>query len=512
MRKATRSELISFLLLALYGALLVYLSSRHEMWRDEVRALSIAQTSANLPELFSLLQNEGHPSLWYLALYGGSSLWHSPQVMPLLSVLIALLAALIFLRSAPFPLFIKALWLFGFYPLYEYAVVCRSYGLGMLFIFLFLSFFPSREKNPWSLAISLACIANTSAFAWIVSAALSLSLVFEFFLAKHFRVTRLSPKLILISAFVMAAHMLAAFQMWPDSKTVVSGVHTLDVPHVVLALRQALVHQGATFHNGFSLPFPWAVPLILIATYALMIRTPANIIFLLALAVGMELFNALIYSGLALRHQGMLVLGVLSAYWLDEIRRAEIFVETSWFTKFEPLRKQLKLVALAAICALQVYAAAKAVKTDILYPMSSAEELSRFVAARAELQSAIIIAEPDFVAETLPYYLKNKIYFPREGEFKRFVSFSAASRSDFSLSELITSAERISQVQKTNVLLLLPTDIEEEKAHDFLYGRSFVVDEAGITELRNKAEMLTKLDNAQQDENYSVWLLRAPGG
>src|SRR5215470_15802152 len=50
-------------------AIVVITALSHEFWRDEVRALSIAIDARSLAGLPALLQDEGHPVLWYAMLW-----------------------------------------------------------------------------------------------------------------------------------------------------------------------------------------------------------------------------------------------------------------------------------------------------------------------------------------------------------------------------------------------------------------------------------------------------------
>src|SRR5512138_599782 len=78
--------------LAGYIALLVVLSLHHEMWRDEVRALSVA-TSGSWGEMFAALHHEGHPSLWYMILRIINSIVGASVVLPVVAMVIATVTA-----------------------------------------------------------------------------------------------------------------------------------------------------------------------------------------------------------------------------------------------------------------------------------------------------------------------------------------------------------------------------------------------------------------------------------
>ena len=59
---------VNIALVLLYCGVIIYLSANHEVWRDEVRALSLVTESNSIVNLLENLHNEGHPCLWYLLL------------------------------------------------------------------------------------------------------------------------------------------------------------------------------------------------------------------------------------------------------------------------------------------------------------------------------------------------------------------------------------------------------------------------------------------------------------
>lgn len=66
-----KRAMASMAILFLWLAVVIFTSSRHELWRDEVRALSIALQPESFWQLPMVLRNEGHPILWYLILRSG---------------------------------------------------------------------------------------------------------------------------------------------------------------------------------------------------------------------------------------------------------------------------------------------------------------------------------------------------------------------------------------------------------------------------------------------------------
>src|SRR4029079_3732235 len=132
------------------------------MWRDEVRAFSVAREMSSWGSLISELPFEGHPILWYAVLRVGYALTHSSLVLPIAAGIIAVAAAYLILRYAPFPLLLRLLSIFGAFLGYELSVSARNYGLGVLLMMTSCLAFRRRAERPVLLGISLFLLPNTS--------------------------------------------------------------------------------------------------------------------------------------------------------------------------------------------------------------------------------------------------------------------------------------------------------------------------------------------------------------
>jgi hypothetical protein len=78
-RHDRRARLLVFLP---WLALASFLALRHVMWRDEVRAYSLALTGNTVVDMLKAVHGEGHPALWYLLLRGLHGLLPYPQILP----------------------------------------------------------------------------------------------------------------------------------------------------------------------------------------------------------------------------------------------------------------------------------------------------------------------------------------------------------------------------------------------------------------------------------------------
>ena len=118
-----------------WAAVVVFLMTRHVVWRDEVRALSLALQGDDLLAMLRGLRGEGHPAVWYLMLRGAYAAANTPLVLPMVSLLVAMTAAALLAWRSPFAWPFIALFLLGRMSLYEYSVMARNYGISMLLMF-----------------------------------------------------------------------------------------------------------------------------------------------------------------------------------------------------------------------------------------------------------------------------------------------------------------------------------------------------------------------------------------
>ena len=67
----------------------------------------------------------------------------------------------------------------GYFLLYEYTIISRSYGFSLILLFAFCTLFASRYRNYLSLAVILALLTNLNAYSLIISFALASTLVLD---------------------------------------------------------------------------------------------------------------------------------------------------------------------------------------------------------------------------------------------------------------------------------------------------------------------------------------------
>ncbi len=153
--------------------------AHHALWRDEINAWAIACVSTGIPDLLHRVHYEAHPALWYLILYGPSRLAHALWAFKLVEAAIATGIYLLLGFAAPFRRLELLLILGGYYVLFQYTVMCRMYGLELLFALLYVHF---RMRHPaWTVrnTLWLGLMANVDLTGAILAGGLLLEYVLE---------------------------------------------------------------------------------------------------------------------------------------------------------------------------------------------------------------------------------------------------------------------------------------------------------------------------------------------
>jgi hypothetical protein len=144
----------------------------HELWRDEAWLWLVVTESRSLPELFSPLGRSGQGYLFPLLCFLARQVSTSPRAMQLLHLVLAGAAAFVFARWAPFGRRERALFVFGYFPFYEYAVISRHYVVGALLAWLACA--AARSRRPaLALGAALGLLCQTTVYGYLLALALA---------------------------------------------------------------------------------------------------------------------------------------------------------------------------------------------------------------------------------------------------------------------------------------------------------------------------------------------------
>lgn len=205
----------NLLLMLPFLALYYYVLARHEVWRDEINAWAIAYVSPNLGELFSRVHYEAHPALWYIILFLASRISAGVWMLKLVQGAIGTAIYLLLATSTPLRRLELALVLGGYYIAFQYTVMCRMYGLEVLFALVYIWFRMNRPQWILRNVLWLGLMANVDITAGILATGLLVEYLYE--RVSHRRSFDLPWRRQLVEALALYGAMaaLALVTLWP---------------------------------------------------------------------------------------------------------------------------------------------------------------------------------------------------------------------------------------------------------------------------------------------------------
>jgi hypothetical protein len=298
----------------------------HELWLDESHHWLLARDSGSFSELLENTKYEGHPILWNILLYGVTRLTWNPLWMQFLHLLIATSAIIVFLRKAPFPLAFKALFIFGYFMVFEYCQISRNYMIGILFLFIACANFNDREKKFSRICIFLALAANTHLMFALIAFALFMVLLFE-----RWQNKKLSGFSNYIGCFIfIAGFLIAALQIIPplDSKFLhsaanispdekfIKGFISLFKGVVTVPDFRTIHFWNSNLLVNSSKPLAVAIGLILYLVPIILFRKRTTLFFVYVALLGTQIFFFITQLG-ATRYDGMTYIILILGLWID---------------------------------------------------------------------------------------------------------------------------------------------------------------------------------------------------
>ena len=350
---------------ACFTTMVLVIVYHHKPWADEAQAWLIARDNSLFEMLFQRLHYEGTPGLWHLLLWplarSGAPYW----TMSYLSALLASVSAGLVLLFAPFPVWLRVLFVFGYYPAYQYAVVARSYSLNLLLIILAAIVYSTQGSKPLRYCLILAALANTNAFGFLVAGVL-----FAEFALMAWRSRWAFTKRFAIPAVIFViASLLAVAQAAPARDVLIPGYDSM-IPRSVKATAIAQTVR-AFVEVGSPFSIKWMMPLVLsagILAVGLGLAAKAKKLTLTILLCGAPLaFQALKYA--SPWHAGLIYLSWVFGVWI------------SWpaLNKLSARYRRDVVLTIAFVFALHGYGALAAWRLDLSRPYSAGPQAAMFL-------------------------------------------------------------------------------------------------------------------------------------
>lgn len=440
---------------------------RHEMWRDELQAWMIARDSFSVANLFYNLRYDGHPALWYLLLYFISRFTTQPCAMQVLHMLLGGAAVYVFVRFAPFARWQKAIFAFGYFPFYEYAVISRNYAIGVLLTFWFCALFPQRSKKLLPLSVILFLLANTSAYGCLMCISLGLTLLVACLADKRSRGRSLVARwkaalgigVVVIGIAISARTMMPAagsgvYTEWyfkfglaraRDALAAIAASHIL-IPDIFTQWRMGI-------HDLNVRPVQAVLGAVLLV-YSLLLFARRPVV-LFAYSATTAMFLALIYSKHpgTVRHHGHLFVVFILCVWLSSCYK-ERQLARPFADKLTAACTRSSSVLIPVLLCVQCAGGMAAGGRDVWQPFSRGKDVAEFIKAN-DMDHLPILGERDAPASAVTGYLNRRIYYPANGRSGTFIVFDQRRKRQLSDEELVVSIDKFVSEKRQDVLLIL---------------------------------------------------------
>lgn len=422
----------------------------HELWRDEAWQWLVIFESRSFGELF-LAQSRGGGSgyLFPLLSFLLRQVWPSPRSMQLLHGAVAGAAAFAFARWAPLERRARALFVFGYFPFYEYAVISRSYALGALCIWLACAGAYSR-RPALALGAALGLLFQTTVYGCILAIALACGWLLDRWLHRRemppLPWAEAAGGLVLAGAGAVAG--LVQLSPAPGTKTLswrlswdpATALKVLGTPWRAFV---PLPRTGLHFWNTNVLdawPSAEAVAglLTLALAAALLWRSKAALATFSFGVAGLFAFGYMYFPGV-LRHQGYLWVLFAAALWLGG--GAGFLDRRSW-------RSRVFLALLTVHCAVAAFAS----WLDLRHPFSNGAAAAELIRAKG-LDRYPLLGHREPPAATVALYLGRPLYSPSRKIFVTHPDWGPAQR-ELSEPEVRCAARELAAREGRDIVLV----------------------------------------------------------
>jgi len=471
-RPAPGSRRFATVLAALHLALALCGILRHEMWRDELQAWMVADHAHSIPQLFANLRYEGNPVLWHSLLFALSSFTSNPLAMQLLHVLIAAGFVFLLARYGPFSRLQTILFAVGYFPLFEYALISRGYGLGVLLAFAFCAAFEARYRRPVLLGGLLFLLANTTVFGLVIALCLGGLLVLDTLGKGRSAEARPagSPAMLAGAALLALGAILSVLQILPEPDNSFPGRSFLSLAWDPLRFRAVLSTVLASY---LPIPEPTALHFwetvwlqrllgmqgaavasgaLLLAALLAFVRTPRALAFWAAASgglLGIYYYTSMVHQ----RYSGHLFVVFVLACWLAA-RLPETTYRKPALARLAALGDRIRVPLLYLLLLANLAGGVVAFAKDWRLPFSGSAEAAHFL-QREGLDQMPIVGAIDFMVSPLAGLLGRDIYYPERGEWGSFVIWDYRRNPKLSYGDVWKALRRVLDATGSDVLLVL---------------------------------------------------------
>lgn len=465
------TQKLLFWMIFIFSALGLIGIFNHAMWRDELNVWLIVRDSTSWTDYIHNIRYEGHPLLWYLSL----SFWHlftdNPVIMQLWHWGLGIAIIILFWQYSPFLRWQKVCFTFSYYPFYEYFLISRNYALGILGLFGVCTLFPSRRKTYFPLAVTLALMANTNAYALLIAFGLVVMLVVEAVGDRisnhelsHIKFWDSVLSLLIVGlGFAIAVYILRP----PPDSYLQGGISDWNFvwswEHFWRSLSRIWSAYAIVLIPADSRVFDTnlfgviSLGIVTFVTLGLW-RKHLPLLFYLFASGEIVFFTYVKFLG-SPRHYGHLWFVLLAALWLSahDVPRRDPFPLIKRFS-LESHFSHAKKLTLGLFLVMQLVGGLVAYGRDWTYPFSAGRAAAQYLQTH-QLDQGFLMGSQDLAMAPLSGYLNRKLYYPERQAWGSFTLFNH-ERREVDAAEILRQAQEILQTQASEIILIRNSELD----------------------------------------------------
>ncbi|MFA5050805.1 MAG: hypothetical protein WC499_01695 [Patescibacteria group bacterium] len=470
----------NYIIIIIFIVLSLILLFNHEPYQDEAQAWLIARDSSNFISMIHQMGYEGTPALWHCILFILTHLGLPYFLMAIVHFLIILSAVIIFINYAPFSTVVKILFIFGYYPFFEYNTIARNYALTVLFLFLIALIYKNRFKRPILYSLLIFLLANTNLYSLVIAIILSGVYIFEVLQLKLQKQLNITKKNIISFLIMLFGFLIAIYQLLPptDIALLYNSIRSIDIiPRTIIGAFLPIPIPVINFWNSLLIFYPTTniITAVNMIIFGLMIfllsllffkKQPKLMLIYLLLFIG--LFSIFLLTCIGNnRHFGLIFIIFIFCLWIANNYK-ELLIKNKVINKL--LSPKKLTYCFVALLLSQVIASSIAFFYELNYDFSAAKKTAIFLKENKFINNETFIASYPSYSTTaiLPYIPKPYSRFFCI-EYKNYCSFLTWNETyywntNLSIDEIINRIDNaIINKNYNRVLLILNENIEDKK-------------------------------------------------
>lgn len=378
----------NYLVLFVFSLIVTITSFTHEPWYDEAQAWLLVRDSSFWDLVSHYLRYEGHPFAWYLLLWIPVHAGLPYEWINILPGLISIAGMWVFLRYSPFPFAVNILFPFGFFMMFQYGIIARSYCLFPLVLFAIAAIYHKRLDIPIRYVLLLILLSHISLHGTAIAVSLvCLDIIESITTIDQLNADERKERLIGLAFFLLSC-ILLALQLYLPDDAVVSGGKPDKNPLVFL-------NDGLTSNMFLTIVFAGITFLWLDTRHMLLT-------LLVPLSALLVLFS-FVYKEW---HQGIVYLLWIFVLWISYEKKPESGPCSDMPQKLLSILQNCLLAVLIVVLSLHAYWGGTAVFNDINDRYSATEDLAYYIQDNNMVKNSIFRAGITTVG-ILPYFDEN---------------------------------------------------------------------------------------------------------